>query len=233
MHIRCIAYLHIGQYSRVLEETGFPFFHDNKKEMFNLLGVQALYQTSMKACGDALRGFDIKDPQTRVHFLSLYQQFRMRTWENTSGIYDFKAMQREVKEQIRIKRLRLDHDIYWKPVIIDESTHKSGSEYFFLYVEKSVRAGDLLLCEKAFGHESADPDPLHAKTSFESLCLRPELGRKDFMHEKAKLFDTLVRKVHFDPRPNLEFFFSQKLQSDYSVLFRHLYSWKVNTYTPV
>ncbi|CAG8423235.1 unnamed protein product [Penicillium salamii] len=72
-----------------------------------------------------------------------YARTRVRLAEQESGEFDFKKMAEEAKNH---SPLILDHSTYIDPVVVKKTlSHGRG-----LFTTKAVRAGDLLLCEKAF-----------------------------------------------------------------------------------
>ena len=68
-----------------------------------------------------------------------------RLAEQQHGRYDFKAMQNKA---VHSTTLLLDHATYQGPVVLKKSKIQGRG----LFTTKAVKAGDLLLCEKAFSY---------------------------------------------------------------------------------
>jgi hypothetical protein len=69
--------------------------------------------------------------------------------EEQSGQCDFKLLQKEAK---RLQTPQLDHATYIGSIEIKQTTAKGRG----MFTTKAVKAGDLLLCEKAFSHAHED-----------------------------------------------------------------------------
>jgi hypothetical protein len=74
---------------------------------------------------------------------------RFRLWEQRNGAYDFKAI---YKECSKLRPPHLDHATFIGLVTIKASEGRGRG----LFTKKAVKAGDLVLCEKAFAHCYAD-----------------------------------------------------------------------------
>lgn len=70
---------------------------------------------------------------------------QLRLAEQRNGAYDFKSMYKEVS---RLQPPQLDHATFIGPVILKPSPGRGRG----LFTTKAVKAGELLLCEKAFAH---------------------------------------------------------------------------------
>lgn len=68
-----------------------------------------------------------------------------RVLEQQTGEYDFRALYEEVSTT---RPPHLDHATYIGPVVVKSSEGRGSG----LLTTKAVKAGDLLLCEKAFAH---------------------------------------------------------------------------------
>lgn len=93
-----------------------------------------------------------------------------RFHEQETGVYNFKQL------QVRAKKLRpphLDHATYIGPVEIKQT----GSKGRGLFTTEPVKAGDLLLCEKAFSVAYVDENRGNKSISRISLLLNPETER--------------------------------------------------------
>jgi hypothetical protein len=121
--------------------------------------------------------------------LTVLERARNRHMEEISGAYNFKLLQREAK---KLRPPYLDHATYIGPVEVRNTTGKGRG----LFVTRAVRAGDLLLCEKAFSHayvpESGD---LNSKTT---LLLNVDTER-GFMGGQADLIRAIAQKLYCNP----------------------------------
>lgn len=80
-----------------------------------------------------------------------YARASARLVEQESGRYEFRSMMREAKER---QPPRLDCGTYIGPVTVKQTqSHGRG-----LFTTEVVKAGDLILCEKAFAHAFHDED---------------------------------------------------------------------------
>lgn len=110
-------------------------------------------------------------------------------------MYDFKQLQAEAKES---RPPHLDHATYVGPVEIRQTESKGRG----LFVTQDVKAGDLLLCEKAFSHGHVDEDPGAGPgregSSKIKLLMNPETGEAVF-GAQADLITCIVQKLYHNP----------------------------------
>lgn len=90
----------------------------------------------------------------------------------------------------------LDHATYIGLV----AARETGSRGRGLFTTKEVKAGDLLLCEKAFAHAFVDVENEKASAST-CLLLNMETERMT-MRAQADLLGMIVRKLHGNPPLN-------------------------------
>lgn len=74
---------------------------------------------------------------------------RSRIVEQKLGSYDFKALRKEV---LKNRSPFLDHATFDGPVAVKASASPSAGREKGLFTTRAVRAGELLLCEKAFSY---------------------------------------------------------------------------------
>jgi tetratricopeptide (TPR) repeat protein len=127
-----------------LEDTGFPAFPVLHSEKALYRAGQALYR---------LRRFD----ESKEVFVKLMKEFPqnedgavyLRKLEErlreTKGIYDFKDIYEELENT---RPPHLDRATYIGPVAKRKTADKGNG----LFTTRDVKAGELLLCEKAFTH---------------------------------------------------------------------------------
>ena len=113
-----------------------------------------------------------------------------RLVEAQTGVYNFKGLYQEAN---KLRPPHLDHATYMGPVEVK----KCGSKGRALFTTAAVKAGDLLLCEKAFAHafvemkESVPSAPIvlliHAESN--TMC----------MGMQAELIALIVQKLFRNP----------------------------------
>jgi hypothetical protein len=115
-----------------------------------------------------------------------------RLVEQNAGMYKFVQL---YTKATKLRPPHLDHATYVGPV----SVKASGSRGRGLFTTKAVKAGDLLLCEKAFAH--AFIDDTHA--TFEqngglTLLINPETDIVT-VGAQAELIQMIVQKLYQNP----------------------------------
>lgn len=116
-----------------------------------------------------------------------------RSLEQKTGAYDFKLLQAKAK---KLRPPHLDHATYIGPVEIRQTESKGRG----LFVTKAVKAGDLLLCEKAFSHAHANEgaDAGNESSSKISILLNPGT-KQGFFGTQADLIKLIVQKLSRNP----------------------------------
>ena len=102
-------------------------------------------------------------------------------------MYNFQQLQAEAK---KLQPPHLDHATYVGPVEIRQTESKGRG----LFVTKDVKAGDLLLCEKAFSHAHIG----EGTSTGVSLLINPETNQ-GFMGAQADLIKLIVQKLYCNP----------------------------------
>ena len=120
----------------------------------------------------------------------LLQRFQDRLAEQRTGVYDFAAMQFEIQT---LRPPHLDHATYIGPIEVRNTKTKGRG----VFTTKSVKAGDLLLCEKAFSHSYASEDGGAGKSRV-SLLVNPERNRCT-MGTQADLIKAIAQKLYRNP----------------------------------
>ncbi|KAJ5736836.1 uncharacterized protein N7483_001961 [Penicillium malachiteum] len=116
-----------------------------------------------------------------------FQRASARLAEQETGKYEFKKMILEAQKR---HPPHLERGTYVGPVTI-KATESHGKG---LFTTEAVKAGDLLLCEKAFGHayhDEKDQGGLTLLMNYDSN--RMALG------SQVNLIETIVRKLHKSP----------------------------------
>ena len=186
---RSLAYLKTKQFDGALSDTGFPNFGPKPVEKALFRAAEALYFLQrFKECGGVLETLCATFPDNRQASVAS-DRARSRCLEASSGDYDFKLLQREAK---KLRPPHLDHATYVGPVEIREAAEKGRG----LFVTEAVKAGDLLLCEKAFTHAYVPETGIG--NSKVTLLMNPEKGR-GFMGGQADLIKLIVQKLYRNP----------------------------------
>ncbi|KAF2801437.1 uncharacterized protein BDZ99DRAFT_577577 [Mytilinidion resinicola] len=186
---RSLAFLKTKQFDAALSDTGFPSFGSNPTEKALFRAAEALYfLRRFSECYEVLELLRTKFPNNKQALVVL-NRARSRCSEQSTGDYNFKLLQAEAK---KLRPPQLDHATYIGPVEI-RKTEKKGRG---LFVTKAVKAGDLLLCEKAFGHAYVtESDEGNSKVT---LLINPEKNRA-FMGGQSDLIRILVQKLYHNP----------------------------------
>lgn len=120
---------------------------------------------------------------------------KSRYLEQTTGEYNFGQLQEDAK---KLRPPHLDFATYIGPVEIRQTESKGRG----LFVTKAVKAGDLLMCEKAFSrahvNEGADGSDNDKGSSRTSLWINPEKGQV-FMGAQPDLNKSIVQKLYRNP----------------------------------
>lgn len=113
--------------------------------------------------------------------------------EQKSGVYNFKELQANAK---KLRPPHLDHATYIGPVEIRQTESKGRG----LFVTKAVKAGELLLCEKAFTHAPADKavSDGNVNISKTSFLIDPETSHA-LAGARADLIKLTVQKLYRNP----------------------------------
>lgn len=185
--IRCnrsLAFHKIKQFDAALSDSGFPNFNPNLNEMALFRAADALYSLgNFDECCQVLKLLLTKFPHKREASVAL-DRAQSRSLEQKTGVYDFKQLQAEAT---RLRPPHLDHATYIGPVEIRQTESKGRG----LFVTKPVKAGDLLLCEKAFGHAHADEGG--------SMVMINVSTNQGFRGAQVDLINLIVRKLYRIP----------------------------------
>jgi hypothetical protein len=110
-----------------------------------------------------------------------------RLAEQEKGGYQFKKL---YVEATQLRPPQLDHATYIGPV----SVRTSGSRGRGLFTKEAVKAGDLLLCEKAFALAFADPE----KPEDVTIRINTETDSAT-MGAQTELISMIVQKLYRNP----------------------------------
>ncbi|EFQ24928.1 hypothetical protein CGRA01v4_06812 [Colletotrichum graminicola] len=133
------------------------------------------------------------------------ERTRRRIIEQATGDFGWKHMHKQAKETPPT----IDCATYSSPVEIRDSPGRGRG----LFTTKAVKAGELLLCEKAFSYVFADEnDPAASKNL---KILMNVVSKKITMGGQATLISTVVQKLYHNPEAALRF--TELHHGDYEV----------------
>ncbi len=183
---RSLAYLNTKHFDAALNDTGFPHFGSPASDKALFRAAQALYWLGrFEKCYEVLELLRRIYPDNKQALVVL-DRARDRCQEQKSGVYNFKHLQAQARS---LRPPHLDHATYLGPIRIQQTESKGRG----LFVTEAVKAGDLLLCEKAFSHAFAN----EASPST-NLLMNTETNRA-FMGTQADLIRIVVHKLHRNP----------------------------------
>jgi hypothetical protein len=188
---RALAYLKDEYFDAALTDTGGLTFPSDAPEKALYRAGQALYKLGrFSECQDILTILCKKYPNN-VDAAKELTRVRCRLGEQKSGTYDFKAIYEEAS---KLRPPHLDRATFIGPVAIKASKGRGRG----LFTTKAVKAGDLVLCEKAFAHCYANTKEDSANSSKISILLNTHTNRIS-MGAQSDLITTIVQKLWRNP----------------------------------
>jgi len=186
---RALAFLKTKQFDAALSDTGFPSFGSVPAEKALFRAAEGLYYLErFTECLEVLETLCAKFPDNQ-QASSLLARAQSRCVEQRTGEYDFKLLQLEAT---KVQPPQLDHATYIGPVEIREAMGKGRG----LFTTAAVKAGDLLLCEKAFSHAYVSEKAVG--NSRVCLLVNTETDQ-GFMGGEADLITMIVQKLYRNP----------------------------------
>ncbi|EFQ94205.1 hypothetical protein PTNB73_01511 [Pyrenophora teres f. teres] len=186
---RSLAYLKTRQYDAALSDTGFPDFGVEASEKALFRAAEALYHlTRYEECCNVLEKLCSLFPNNE-QAVAAHTRARYRFCESSTGEFDFKLLQAEARKRIPP---HLDHGTYIGPVTVRKAKGKGRG----LFTTKSMKAGDLVLCEKAFCHAHVDDS---GKSNAQVTLLMNVETEKAFMGGQAHLIQLITQKLYKNP----------------------------------
>lgn len=136
---------------------------------------------------DTLKLLAVEDPNDK-ELKEKLQKGIDRLIEQQTGRYKFQQLH---DEATKLRPPVLDHATYIGPVAVKSAGHRGRG----LFTTKEVKAGDLLLCEKAFGYAFVDEsDP----NSRKSILINAQEGTV-MMGTQVDLHTIMIQKLHKNP----------------------------------
>ena len=189
---RALAYLKDEYFDAALADTSCLASSSDAPEKALYRAGQALYQLGrFSECQNILTLLCKKYPNNADAAKEL-TRVRCRLGEQKNGTYDFKAIYEEAS---KLRPPHLDHATFIGPVTIKASKGRGRG----LFTTKTVKAGDLVLCEKAFAHCYANTkEENSANSSKISLLLNMHTNRMS-VGTQSDLITTIVQKLWRNP----------------------------------
>ncbi|KAL1799689.1 hypothetical protein ACET3X_000031 [Alternaria dauci] len=192
---RALAYLKTKQYDAALSDTGFPDFGKEPSEKALFRTAEALYHLRRyESCRDVLELLCTLFPSKNEATAALVRA-KHRCDEARTGQFDFKLLSAEAKKH---SPPHLDHATYIGPVEVRKVNGKGRG----LFATKPMKAGDLVLCEKAFSHAHVDDEQ---KGNANVTLLMNVETNKGFMGGQADLIQLITQKLFKNPSIAPEF----------------------------
>ncbi|CZR52531.1 related to TPR domain protein [Phialocephala subalpina] len=186
---RSLAFLKTKQFDAALSdlESASTNLKPTEKALFRK--TQALYNLQRyRECCEVLKILRMEYPSNIAAKRELTRAVN-RLAEQEKGGYLFKQL---YLEATKLRPPHLDHSTYVGPV----SLRASGSRGRGLFTTEAVKAGDLLLCEKAFVH--AFVDTRKADNQDVALLINAETNSIT-MGSQAELIRMIVQKLYLNP----------------------------------
>ncbi|KAF7879007.1 hypothetical protein EAF04_000207 [Stromatinia cepivora] len=188
---RALAYLKDGSLDAALADTECMISPTDASEKALYRGGQALYGLGrFSECHDILQHFCRKSPNGPLATMEL-KRVRSRLSEQQSGIYDFKSIYKEISTT---RPPHLDHATFVGSIVVKPSPGR-GLGFF---TTKAVKAGELLLCEKAFAHCYTGTSE-DSETFSKTTLLMNVHTNKMTVGTQADLITAIVQKLWKNP----------------------------------
>lgn len=188
---RALAFLKNEMYDGALKDTLYqtPGFDNGEKALYR--AGQALYglgrfQDSVEAFTAMYKQY----PSSREAELELSRALA-RVHEETVGEYDFMAM---YKEAASTRPPKLDHATYASLIEVRQSSGRGRG----VFTNFDVKAGDIVLCEKAFAHAFADPERSSLGATKTSLLMNIHTNRMT-LGTQPDLITKVIQKLLKNP----------------------------------
>jgi hypothetical protein len=184
---RSLAFLKTKRFDAALCDLESSTITQKSTEKVLFRRFQALYNLQRyRECCEVLTVLRMEYPSNLTAKGELDRAIT-RLAEQENGRYRFKQL---YMEAIQLRPPHLDHSTYVGPV----SVRASGSRGRGLFTTGAVKAGDLLLCEKAFAHAFADT----GKAEDVTIRINTETDSVT-MGAQAELINLIVQKLYRNP----------------------------------
>ncbi|KAI0903186.1 hypothetical protein F4823DRAFT_629616 [Ustulina deusta] len=192
---RSLVYLQLGRPEKALGDALAATQGGQPTEKGFFREARALYELGkFSESLEKWRVFTESYPQNEDAHTE-FRRAEKRVQEAQTGEYDFAFMYKQAERTPPI----IDCATYKGPVAVRKSNGRGSG----LFVTKPVKAGDLLLCEKAFAYCYADKDDLIGRKNM-SLLIQLDTKRSKFGGQ-AQLLTQIVQKLYHSPQVSEEF----------------------------
>lgn len=159
---RALADLRVDAFDAALDDASLVPNAQNKSEKALYRGALALY--GLEKYQEALKMLQILVDKYPESFpgKSAFDRARLRVTEQKTGVYDFQA----IYEATKLRPPRMDNATYKGPIEVQQSPSRGRG----LFTTMPLKAGELLLCEKAFSYCFALPPDERKKASSKSVA---------------------------------------------------------------
>lgn len=186
--VRALAYLRLSNYKAALDDLEHPLITSQPDGTSLFHRARALYGLGRyRECADIFKAITQDFPVGVSVNEGLAAAVR-HVAEQERGQYRFREMQAAA---YMICPPLLDHATYVGPLCIRET----GSRGRGVFTTTAVKAGDLLLCEKALGYASID---IRAAQGEMPLLMNPVTDEVT-MGTQVDLMTQVIQKVHSNP----------------------------------
>ena len=188
---RAQAYLRVKRYDDALADLTCVLSADPNNQKAHSRAARALYELGrFDECAAHLKKLQPGSINKRDQSYIARVKTRQR---EAQGIYDFDSVRKEPTYDSPL----LDHANFQGPI----EARSSGERGRGLFLTRDIKAGELLLCEKAFSAIFEDPK------SYPKLFTDEHAVEKDRLSQEAKirLTDDIVQKLFLDPSLSLGF----------------------------
>ncbi|ODM18565.1 hypothetical protein SI65_06437 [Aspergillus cristatus] len=185
---RSIAFIKTKQFAAALADADSAIAATGPTEKALTRKVQALYNLDrFQECCEILKGLLEENPSNAAAQNELARATE-RLAEQETGSYEFKKFHEAAN---KLRPPLLDHATYIGPVVVKEA----GSYGRGLFTTKEVKAGDLLLCAKAFGFAFADPEHRRDVTMVYKMELIRAISQKMYANPSLT---SVITDLHAD-----------------------------------
>ncbi|RYP42447.1 hypothetical protein DL768_010328 [Monosporascus sp. mg162] len=187
---RSLTFLKTKQFDAALSDLEFGSTTPKPAEKALFRKAQALDNLHRyRECCEVLKVLRLEYPSNVAAKAQLTRAVN-RLAEQENGKYRFKQL---YMEATKLRPPHLDHSTYVGPV----SVRASGSRGRGLFTTEAVRAGDLLLCEKAFAHAFVDTGKAGHNQDV-TILINSETDSMT-MGAQAELIRMIVQKLYRNP----------------------------------
>jgi len=185
---RSLAYLRTNQFDAAIADLENASVTTKLTEKALFRNAQALYSLHRyRECTEVLKILCVDYPSNIAN--AELNRTISRLTEQETGVYQFKQLYTETN---KLRPPHLDHSTYFGPVEVRSSNARGRG----LFTTAAVKAGDLLLCEKAFTHVFYDSSK--KEDSQITLLIIPETESMS-IGTQAELIGTIIRKLQRNP----------------------------------